>query len=132
MLSSHPRPLAQHRKLFQNAPHRIDGEALMAMNVHGQWHQPLELIPTDDNGYRFKSDDASKIPDTAGIYVFGRRYDENYHPLYIGKTKTLHTRICKQHFDSRRFMAALRSFPAGERFVMFCTFSGGRNQRIGK
>jgi hypothetical protein len=104
----------------------------MAMNVHGQWHQPLDLVPTDDNGYRFKSDDASKIPDTPGVYVFGRRYDEKYYPLYIGKTKTLHTRICRQHFDSRRFMAALRSFPAGERFVMFCTFSGGRNQRIAK
>ena len=95
----------------------------MGMTVTASWHAPISLVPTDDNGYKFTDGDAEKIPNGPAVYMFGRLYDQKATPLYIGKSFTLRDRICSQHLDSRRFMTALRNFPNGERFVMYCTFT---------
>lgn len=97
----------------------------------GTWHQPMILKPTRDFAYELSKEDVELLPNTPALYVFGRFWADNATPLYIGRTKTLQDRICKQHLNSLRFMRAMRDFPNGDRFLMHCTFAVG-NGRINK
>ena len=91
--------------------------------AEGTWHHPIVLKTTADFAYELSPHDAKQLPNGPALYVFGRFWSDNATPLYIGRTLTLQDRICKQHLNSLTFMRALRDFPNGDRFLMYCTFA---------
>ena len=97
----------------------------MALDIQAMWHQPLELAPSGI-GYSLELD---KIPDEPGIYVFGRTWGDNLAPLYIGRSTTLRQRLTT-HLNTVKIIQAIRDFPGGNRFILFCTFELKRGQQI--
>lgn len=80
-------------------------------------------------GYKL---DLDKLEDCPAVYMIGRQFGDTGVPLYIGRTAKLQRRM-KQHFDSLRFMKALRDFPSGTRFLAWAPFSlreGPRLKRV--
>jgi hypothetical protein len=92
------------------------------MPIEGSWQKPLTLRDTSQ-GYSLSPEDEDLLTAAPAVYVFGRNYAETATPLYIGQTLDFRRRILREHFDSIRFMNALKAFPHGERFLLWCTFS---------
>lgn len=99
------------------------------MAFEGSWH-PAVILRDTGGHYRLKPEDDARLPALPAVYVFGRRYGDNATPLYIGQSLNLRRRVLKQHFDSLRFLNALRGFPQGDRFLLWCTFELKTKQKI--
>jgi predicted GIY-YIG superfamily endonuclease len=98
---------------------------IFAMEINATWASPIDLVQSD-SAYDL---DLARIEDHPAVYVIGRRFGDSCVPLYIGRTAKLRRRM-KQHFDSRRFMSALREFPNGTRFLAWSTFQLKQGQRL--
>ncbi|MGD9667844.1 MAG: hypothetical protein AB7U75_02190 [Hyphomicrobiaceae bacterium] len=96
------------------------------MDIDAKWHKPIDLVPAEAFGYNV---DLDAFPTEAGVYVFGRTWGDNSHPLYIGQSINLRARI-KQHLDSVNLMKAIAEAASGQRFVMVCTLNLKRGQQV--
>ena len=90
----------------------------MPLNIEGKWSNPIELIK-GHNGIGYECPDLDMIPESPGVYVFGRRHGKSTTPLYIGKALNLRQRI-KQQFDSVKLMSRIKDAGNGSRFLIYC------------
>ena len=62
------------------------------MQISVVWSKPL-LIKWTGTGYEA---DWNAIPDSAGVYIIGRKHGKTMEALYVGQTGNLHGRIEQQ------------------------------------
>jgi len=82
-----------------------------------QW---TRQIPLQDAGreenliYTFQH---ARLPEAAGVYVFGRRYGDNFEALYVGKANDIRGRARGQ-LKNLPLMLHLRKAKSGKRIIL--------------
>lgn len=100
------------------------------MKIEAKWSKPLVLQKDKTENLIFLMD-LEQVPAEPGAYVFGRLYDGQIMPLYIGETANL----CKragEHLKSLPLMRALEKAKNGDRAFMFCTVKAGSADKAKK
>ena len=54
------------------------------MQLHVKWSRPLQLKDASKQNLIY-SVNLNKIPEGAGVYVFGRQWGSDFEALYVGK-----------------------------------------------
>jgi len=93
------------------------------MKLQLSWHRSIKL------GKFPYSTDISKIPDTAGVYIFLRAHGETAEALYVGKATNLRSRI-KQQFNNLKLMTAIQAAANGERRLVFAELITKPGQKV--
>jgi hypothetical protein len=78
-----------------------------------------------------KSFDFERLPNSAGIYAFGRQHGGNVDLLYIGKAGNLRSRI-KDQFNNLNLMRALSESKSGKRLLLVGIIRPLQNQTLSK
>ena len=101
------------------------------MKLHLDWGKPLVLKDATRDNMIYRGD-VRKLPDAAGIYVFGRRWGRGqFEALYVGKANRLKWRV-RDHFNNLRIMQHLRNARNGKRVVLTGRVVTKPGQRIEK
>jgi hypothetical protein len=100
------------------------------MNLQIEWSRPLLLKDGAKENLIYTFDPA-KIPDAAGVYVFGRRWGGNFEALYVGKATRIRGRV-KGQLNNLRLMQHLRNAKTGKRILLAGKMVGRPGQRLEK
>jgi hypothetical protein len=73
----------------------------------------------------------SRLPNVAGVYVFGRKYGSNFEALYIGKAGKIRGRV-RGHLKNLPLMLHLQNAKNGKRVVLAGKFISKPGQQVGK
>jgi hypothetical protein len=86
------------------------------MKLHLEWMRPVPLRdPTDQNlSYGVTLE---KLPATAGVYVFGRRWGNQFEALYVGKAQNVRHRV-KGQLNNISLVQHLRNAKGGKRILV--------------
>jgi hypothetical protein len=86
------------------------------MDLYIGWQRPLSLRKSrnDQMIYVF---DYTKVGHVAGVYIFGRRFGRSFEALYVGKARSLRSRV-KDHHNNLRLMKHLEKAPIGKRILL--------------
>jgi len=71
------------------------------------------------------------MPRAAGVYVFGRKWGNQFEALYVGKAGKIRGRI-KTQLNNLRLMQHLKNAKAGKRVVMIGQFMGKPGQQVNR
>ncbi len=94
------------------------------MNLGLTWLNPLDLA---DAGMAYDLD-LGKVPEEAGVYVFGRRHGKSFEALYVGKADILRRRV-KTQLNNLRLMQHLKTARSGRRSLMLGVYNPKGGQR---
>jgi hypothetical protein len=87
----------------------------VSMDLHLVWLKPISLTWSKrTEQYEL---DSSEIPETAGVYIFGRGHGEAVEALYVGLAANLRYRI-RQQLNNHRLMRHLERAKTGVRGVV--------------
>jgi len=103
----------------------------MALNISATWHQPIALVLAR-SGLIYDCPEIEKVPQTPGVYVFGRRHGDSIEPLYVGRATNLQKRLWQHLEGNVKLMMGLKEAQTGERFFMSCEVNPKPGARIGK
>jgi hypothetical protein len=87
------------------------------MRLHMEWNR---LVPLRDAGrdenliYTFQH---ARLPEAAGVYIFGRRYGGNFEALYVGKASDIRGRVRGQ-LKNLPLMLHLKKAKNGKRIIL--------------
>ena len=106
------------------------------MKIKIAWKKPiaLKVLPAKKGPATYgekcfklvhEEDEAELMTVGYGVYIFARRYDERYVPLYIGIGKNVYKRTVKQHFY-RRYGNDLRKWILGDKNDPSCYLLVGK------
>lgn len=95
------------------------------MKLNLQWHHSVKL------GKFPYSSGITKIPASAGIYVFLRVHGSSAEALYVGKATNLKSRI-KQQMNNLKLMTGIQKAANGERRLVFAEFISRPGQQVAK
>ncbi len=100
------------------------------MRLHIEWERPILLRDARDDNmiYGLALD---KVPDEAGIYIFGRRWGSQFEALYVGKANSIRGRV-KGHLNNLRLMQHLRNAKTGKRILLAGRVVTRRGQNLNK
>ncbi|MGH6682632.1 MAG: hypothetical protein ACRECA_01685, partial [Pseudolabrys sp.] len=101
------------------------------MKLQLEWTRamPLKVAPRDENLiYTF---DHMKLPETGGVYIFGRRYGKDFEALYVGKANEIRWRVRGQ-LKNLPLMLHLQKAKNGKRVIMAGKFISKPGQQEGK
>lgn len=86
------------------------------MKLSVEWGRPLALKDGSSQNLIYIVD-LRKVPETAGVYVFGRRWGKSIEALYVGKASDIRRRVKKQ-FNNLRLMRHLQKAKIGKRVLL--------------
>lgn len=89
------------------------------MKLYLEWSKPLRLKDASADKLIFKAD-TEELPAAAGLYVFGRRWGQQFEALYVGKAANIRSRV-KSHFNNLRLMNHIKDAKNGQRIVYAAT-----------
>jgi excinuclease UvrABC nuclease subunit len=69
------------------------------MEIQAIWSQPIQM-KKDPKKVSIFILDADSLPETPGVYVFGRKHGKKIIPIYIGETLSIRGRV-KNHLRQR-------------------------------
>lgn len=75
--------------------------------------------------------DRAKLPNVAGIYVFGRRFGKSFEALYVGKATSIRGRLHGQ-FKNLPLMLHLKNARIGRRVVLIGNYVGSPGQNAAR
>jgi hypothetical protein len=104
------------------------------MHLELQWHKALWLQAGRDEDnciYKLTDDDLESIPRNPGVYVFGRCFNDQISPLYIGQAGNLFSRIRGQ-FNNLRLMKGIQQAQIGYRSLIYAQFFPKPGQQVPK
>lgn len=104
---------------------------IMALNIGARWLRPLELRRSNNRQFIYECPEIENVPESPGVYLFGRQHGDSAVPLYVGRTMNLKVRL-GQHLNSVRLMGGLLDAANGQRFFMACVVQLKRGQRMEK
>ncbi len=100
----------------------------MRLDIH--WTKPILLRDASAENLIYAVE-LSKLPQTSGIYIFGRRWGRDIEVLYIGKANNIRKRA-KSQLNNLRLMQHLRNAKSGTRVLMSCRLVTKPGQRLEK
>lgn len=86
------------------------------MKLHVEWSRPIPLKDARRQNLIY-SVDLSRLPRAPGVYVFGRRWANQFEALYVGKANRIRGRVRTQ-LNNLRLMQHLRNARSGKRIVL--------------
>jgi len=86
------------------------------MKLHVEWVRPIPLKDATRQNLVY-SVALDRLPTTAGIYVFGRRWGNQFEALYVGKANRIRGRV-KGQLNNLRLMQHLKNAKTGRRIVL--------------
>lgn len=98
------------------------------MELRVNWGKPVPLRRSQELIYEL---DVAKVPDEAGVYVFGRSWGGKFEALYVGKALRVRRRV-KSQLNNLRLMAHIRDAQSGNRIVIPGTIDTRPGQQIDK
>ncbi len=98
-----------------------------------EWSRPLQLRDGSKENLIYNSTPATidKLPEVAGIYIFGRRYAQKFEALYVGQATHIRGRVESQ-FNNLRLMQHLKNARSGKRIVLAGHFKAKPGQKLKK
>lgn len=87
---------------------------MMKLNI--DWIRPISLRDASRENMIYNVD-LQRIPNTAGIYVFGRRWGNQFEALYVGKANNIRNRV-KGQLNNLRVMQHLKNAKTGKRIIL--------------
>lgn len=99
------------------------------MDIEVQWATPIELVDGQRFGLIYAVAEIGLIPETPGVYVFGRQFGDSVSPLYIGQAQRLRQRI-DQQLNNVRLMKGLEAAASGARILLYGELLLKRGQRL--
>lgn len=102
------------------------------MNLRVEWTRPLLLNKAkkaDNLIYRL---DSAKVPEASGVYIFGRKFGEQFEALYVGKADNLRSRAKGHLRFNLQLMLHLLNAKSGKRILLVGKLVPGRGQRMEK
>lgn len=75
--------------------------------------------------------DLERLPEDAGVYVFGRRFGKKFEALYVGKAKTIRKRV-KTQLQNVKLMMHIKGAKNGRRILLAGRFRGAPGQQEAK
>jgi hypothetical protein len=84
------------------------------MNLQVDWGRPIPMRRAHALIFEL---DLDKLPDEAGVYVFGRSWGGKFEALYVGKALRIRRRV-KSQTNNLRLMTHLRDARTGNRVVI--------------
>ena len=100
------------------------------MVIKVEWSRPIQLKDASDENLIYGLD-LSRLPATAGVYIFGRRFGSHFEALYVGQAVRLRGRV-KGQLNNLRLMRHLKSAKLGKRVVMLGSIRTQRGQKVAK
>jgi hypothetical protein len=102
------------------------------MKLHLDWSRAVPLRDGTKDGLIY-SVDVKKLPETHGIYVFGRwKRDGNIEALYVGQAAIIRDRVQSHLKSNVRLMQHLKKARQGQRIVLAARFVARPGQKPGK
>lgn len=95
-----------------------------------EWGRPLVLRDGSLQNLMYVVD-LDRIPDSAGVYVFGRRWGKDIEALYVGKANNIRSRV-KGQFNNLRLMQHLKKAKIGKRVLLFAKAITKPGQNVDK
>jgi hypothetical protein len=88
------------------------------MHIDIQW-MPRIVLSKASKGFldSVGAFDISRIPRTAGVYVFARQHGQNIEPIYVGKALDLQLRVSQQ-LNNLKLMKAVNDSKTGSRVLL--------------
>jgi hypothetical protein len=97
-----------------------------------EWARPIVLRDAArDENLIYKLDD-SRLPEVAGVYVFGRRYSRSFEALYVGQAGNIRGRVRSHLKNNLSVMLHLKKAKNGKRVLLFGRFVPKRGQQEDK
>jgi hypothetical protein len=88
---------------------------VVTMELSIEWHRALPLVSGRKEGLIYTAD-LEKLPRTAGVYIFARRWGKGFEALYIGQSTNLRGRT-RSHLNNLRLMRHLEEAKTGRRVI---------------
>jgi hypothetical protein len=98
------------------------------MKLEVDWDDPVLLRPVPRQGPMYDVD-LSTLPDTAGVYVLGRKWGTGFEALYVGKALNIRARI-KGQLNNLRLMQHLHGARTGARVIVAGRLVAKRGQQV--
>jgi hypothetical protein len=98
------------------------------MKLQIEWVRPMAMRDALRDEHLIYAFDHFKLPEDAGVYVFGRRYGRNFEALYVGKASSIRWRIRGQ-LKNLPLMLHLKKAKAGRRIVLAGRFIAKPGQK---
>jgi hypothetical protein len=95
-----------------------------------EWNRALILRDASKQNLIYDID-LTKIPDDAGLYIFGRRWGSGFEALYVGKAYNVRGRV-KSQMNNLRLMQHLRNAKTGSRVLFASQIMTKPGQRLDK
>ncbi len=100
------------------------------MQLYIDWSKPITLKGDKTLIYKLDSKDMNRVPNAAGIYVFGRRWGKRqFEALYVGKAEKIRMRV-KYQLNNLSLMQHLRYAKSGERILLVGKFKTKPGQKL--
>lgn len=100
------------------------------MELRIAWDRPLQLKDATKQNMIYALD-VNKVTNQAGIYIFGRRWGNQFEALYVGKGDNVRSRV-KGQFNNLRLMQHIRNARGGKRILLTGELNTKRGQRLAK
>ena len=91
------------------------------MDINIEWQKPVPLKDGKEYGLLYCVEGLEKYKKVPGIYMFGRKYDGAFYPLYIGKSLNLYVRIWQQ-FKNKSLTKEIKKMPKGTKVLVIGMF----------
>lgn len=104
----------------------VRGHADMKLRI--EWARAIPLKDASRQNLIY-SLDLTKLPVSAGVYVFGRQFGRNFEALYVGKANALRRRVRGQ-FKNLPVMLHLKNAKIGKKLLLTGRYisKGGQNR----
>ena len=100
------------------------------MKLFVEWGRLIVLKDATKDDMIFKLD-LSKVPTSAGVYMFGRQWGRKFEALYVGKGGNVRGRV-HSHLNNLRLMHYLRNARTGKRVLLAGRIKTRQGQRQAK
>lgn len=99
------------------------------MKLGIEWSRPIPLKDASRQNLIY-SMDHSKLPLSAGVYIFGRRFGKSFEALYVGKATIVRWRVRGQ-FKNLPLMLHLKNAKMGKKLLLTGRLisKGGQNKQ---
>lgn len=101
----------------------------MPLNIDARWLSPFPIRKgRRGDPLLWMCDRLQAIPESAGIYVFGRTFGSRFEPSYVGQAMNLQQRVDQQLRTNVALITALENAKNGARQVFVCEMQPKRGQ----
>lgn len=116
--------------IYNGRSARLREFASRLVDIMLKWSQPIQLSSGASENLIY-SLDVDSLPQTAGLYVFGRRRGQMIIPVYVGQALRLRGRV-KRQLNNAKLMLALKKTPNRRKYITYAEIVGKPGQSAKK